>query len=93
MTHLIPDRVKQSLHIVLYDNSLIIDIGTINNMTYNRAWLTKIRTLAYPFLISLPNGYNVKVIKIGDAYLTPTLTFTKYYQYLDSSITYFLSII
>lgn len=46
-------------------------------MTYNKATLTNIRTLLYPFLITLPNGYKVKVTEIGDVYLNPILTLRK----------------
>nr|XP_019068965.1 uncharacterized protein LOC109120058 [Solanum lycopersicum] len=54
--------------------SWIIDSGATNHMTYNKALLTKIRPLAYPFLVTLPNGYKVKVTEVGDAYLNSTLT-------------------
>ncbi|XP_015168339.1 uncharacterized protein [Solanum tuberosum] len=54
--------------------SWIIDSGATNHMTYNKALLTRIRPLAYPFLVTLPNGYKVKVTEIGDAYLNSALT-------------------
>jgi len=37
--------------------SWIIYSGVSHHMTYNKAILTNIRPLPYPFLISLPNGY------------------------------------
>lgn len=58
-------------------NSWIIDSGATNHMTYNKTLLTKIRPLPYPFLVTLPNGYKVKVTEIGDAYLSPALTLHK----------------
>ncbi|XP_070005914.1 uncharacterized protein [Nicotiana sylvestris] len=50
------------------------DSGATNHMTYRKSFLTNIRTLPYPFLVTLPNGYKVKVIEIGDALLSPKLT-------------------
>ncbi|XP_015165957.1 uncharacterized protein [Solanum tuberosum] len=38
----------------------ILDSGASNHMTFNKASLTNIKTLPYPMLISLPNGYKVK---------------------------------
>jgi len=49
--------------------SWIIDSGASNHMTFNKTLLTNIRPLPYPFLITLPNGYRVKVTEIGDACL------------------------
>ncbi|XP_015161200.1 uncharacterized protein [Solanum tuberosum] len=46
--------------------SWIIDSGASHHMTYTRDTLTNLRTLPYPFLITLPNGYKVKVTEIGD---------------------------
>lgn len=46
-------------------------------MTFNKTLLTKIRTLPYPFLVTLPNGYKVKVTKIGDVHFSPTLILYK----------------
>jgi len=58
-------------------SSWIIDSGASHHMTYNKTILKNIRTLPYPFLISLPNGYKVKVTEIGDACLNPALTLCK----------------
>jgi len=49
--------------------SWIIDSGASNHMTFNKSLLTNMRPLPYPFLITLPNGYRVKVTEIGDACL------------------------
>ena len=46
-------------------------------MTYEKSTLTNIKTLPYPFLISLPNGYKIKVTQIGDACLNLALTLSK----------------
>ncbi|XP_070029778.1 uncharacterized protein [Nicotiana sylvestris] len=48
--------------------------GATNHMTYRKSFLTNIRTLPYPFLVTLPNGHKVKVTEIGDALLSPKLT-------------------
>ncbi|KAH0640051.1 hypothetical protein KY290_037339 [Solanum tuberosum] len=40
--------------------------GALHHMTYTKDALTNLRTLPYPFLITLPNGYKVKVTEIGD---------------------------
>jgi len=54
--------------------SWIIDSGASHHMTYNKTILKNIRPLPYPFLITLPNGYKVKVIESRDACLNPALT-------------------
>ncbi|XP_019260646.1 PREDICTED: uncharacterized protein LOC109238613 [Nicotiana attenuata] len=48
----------------------IIDSGASNHMTFNRHALTNITKLPYPLLISLPNGYRVKVLEFGDVILS-----------------------
>ncbi|OIS98917.1 hypothetical protein A4A49_60930, partial [Nicotiana attenuata] len=55
----------------------ILDSGTTNHMSYNESLLTNIRILPYPFLVTLPNGYKVRVTKIGDEILNPKLTLHK----------------
>ncbi|OIT29318.1 hypothetical protein A4A49_57114, partial [Nicotiana attenuata] len=52
----------------------ILDSEASNHMTYRKSFLTNIKTLPYPFLATLPNGYGVKVTEIGDAFLGPSLT-------------------
>ncbi|XP_019260034.1 PREDICTED: uncharacterized protein LOC109238064 [Nicotiana attenuata] len=42
-------------------DSWILDSGATNHMTYNKASLSNVKTLTYPFLVFLPNGYKVKV--------------------------------
>ncbi|KAH0650934.1 hypothetical protein KY284_030846 [Solanum tuberosum] len=41
-------------------NLWIIDSGASNHITFNRTSLINIRTLPFPILVSLPNGYKVK---------------------------------
>ncbi|XP_049374646.1 uncharacterized protein LOC125839700 [Solanum verrucosum] len=53
------------------------DSGATHHMTFNKSLLTNIRHLPYPFLITLPNGYKVKVTEIGDVCLNPSLTLWK----------------
>ena len=55
----------------------IIDSGASNHMTYNKSSLTNIQTLPYPILISLPNGYKVKVTEFGDVHITPKMILNK----------------
>ncbi|OIT07736.1 hypothetical protein A4A49_62856, partial [Nicotiana attenuata] len=55
-------------------DSWILDSGATNHMTYNKASLSNIKTLVYPFLVSLPNGYKVKVTIVGDVILSPQFT-------------------
>ena len=57
--------------------SWIIDLGSSHHMTYDKITLTNIRTLSYPFLISLPNGYKVKLTQVGDACLNQVVTLSK----------------
>ena len=57
--------------------SWIIDSGASHYMTYTKDNLTNLKTLPYPFLITLPNGYKVKVAEIGDVCLNSTLTLYK----------------
>ncbi|XP_070005316.1 uncharacterized protein [Nicotiana sylvestris] len=48
----------------------IIDSGASNHMTFNKHALTNITRLPYHLLISLPNGYRVKVLEFGDVILS-----------------------
>ncbi|KAL3342710.1 hypothetical protein AABB24_026641 [Solanum stoloniferum] len=50
------------------------DSGATHHMTFTKSLLNNFRPLPYPFLITLSNGYKVKVTKIGDACLNPSLT-------------------
>lgn len=54
--------------------SWIIDSVVPHYMTCNKTLLKIVRILLYPFLVNLPNGYNVKVSDIGDAFLNVDLT-------------------
>ncbi|KAH0711984.1 hypothetical protein KY289_007943 [Solanum tuberosum] len=37
----------------------LADSGASHHMTYTKDALTNLRTLPYPFLITLPNGYKI----------------------------------
>lgn len=52
----------------------IIDSGASNHMTYDKNLLFDIIPLTVPYLVSLPNGYKVKVTCTGSFALTPSLT-------------------
>ncbi|XP_060201819.1 uncharacterized protein LOC132630248 [Lycium barbarum] len=45
----------------MYDNPWILDSGATNHMTPHKNLLINIKPLTMPYLISLPNGYKVKV--------------------------------
>ena len=55
----------------------IIDSGASNHMTYNKSSLTNIQTLPYPILVSLPNGYKVKVTEYGDVHISSKMVLNK----------------
>ncbi|OIT03013.1 hypothetical protein A4A49_57631, partial [Nicotiana attenuata] len=55
----------------------IIDSGASNHMTFNKTALSNITTLPYPVLISLPNGYKVKVFQFGDVILNSEIILHK----------------
>ncbi|XP_019248747.1 PREDICTED: uncharacterized protein LOC109228013 [Nicotiana attenuata] len=58
-------------------DSWILDSGASNHMTYKKFMLTNIKTLLYPFLATLPNGYKVKVTLMGDVVMSPKFTLKK----------------
>lgn len=47
----------------------ILDSRSSNHMTFNRSHIFQIKPLVYPLLITLYNGYSVKVIEIGSVHL------------------------
>lgn len=55
----------------------ILDSVASNYMTFHRPSMSNVKTLPYLILISLPNGYKVKVTELGDVTLTPKLTLHK----------------
>ncbi|KAH0670098.1 hypothetical protein KY289_024591 [Solanum tuberosum] len=55
----------------------LADSGASHHMTYNKLALKNIRPLPYPFVITLLNGYKVKVNEVGDVCLNPVLTLHK----------------
>ncbi|OIT36487.1 hypothetical protein A4A49_60451, partial [Nicotiana attenuata] len=55
----------------------ILDSGATNHMTYNKSILTNVKILAYPYLVTLPNGYKVKVTLICDVILSPKFSLKK----------------
>ncbi|XP_019233313.1 PREDICTED: uncharacterized protein LOC109213927 [Nicotiana attenuata] len=58
-------------------DSWILHSGARNYMTFKRSLLTNTKTLVYPFLVTLPNGYKVKVTLIGDVVPSPKFTLRK----------------
>ncbi|XP_075079980.1 uncharacterized protein LOC142165297 [Nicotiana tabacum] len=57
------------------DDSLwIIDSGATNHMTPHKSLLTDITLLPLPYLVTLPNGYKVKVTCTGSLFLSPTIS-------------------
>jgi len=50
-------------------DSWILDSGASHHMTFDLTFLTNITYFPCPLLISLPNGYKVKVMKIGSVIL------------------------
>ncbi|XP_070021148.1 uncharacterized protein [Nicotiana sylvestris] len=55
----------------------ILDSGASNHMNFNKSLMSNIEFLPYPFLVVLPNGYKVKVSKIGDVVLTSKIVLQK----------------
>lgn len=55
----------------------ILDSRASHHMTFHRSFTKNIEPLPYPILISLPNGYKVKVNELGDVTLTPKITLHK----------------
>ncbi|XP_019256390.1 PREDICTED: uncharacterized protein LOC109234787 [Nicotiana attenuata] len=51
----------------------IIDSGASDHMTSTKSLLFNVQTLPVPYLVSLPNGYKVKVTNIGSLALLPDL--------------------
>ncbi|XP_070036356.1 uncharacterized protein [Nicotiana tomentosiformis] len=86
LQHLIP-AVEERVHITqtmeldqcfrTWTDTWILDSGASNHMTFNKISLVDIRILPYPLLVTLPNGYRVKVTKIGSVYLAPQITLHK----------------
>nr|XP_016443695.1 PREDICTED: uncharacterized protein LOC107769033 [Nicotiana tabacum] len=50
------------------------DLGATNNMTPHKHFLHNLQPLFAPFLITLPNGYKVKVISTGSLHLRHDIT-------------------
>jgi len=55
----------------------ILDSGATHHMTYNKTHLSDIILLPYPLLVSLPNGYKVKVTEVGNVNLISKITLHK----------------
>lgn len=71
----------------------ILDFGATNYMIFNKSMLTNTKTLIYPFLVTLPNGYKVKVTFIGDVILSPKFYLRKvFFLYLTSDSIWFMYI-
>ncbi|XP_019238963.1 PREDICTED: uncharacterized protein LOC109219019 [Nicotiana attenuata] len=56
------------------DDFWIIDSSATNHMTPHQSLLTDIKPLPLPYLVTLSNGYKVKVHCIGSLYLSPTIS-------------------
>jgi len=73
---LIPKVVTCSLACMLSQsspNKWIIDSGASNHMSYNKDFLTNITHLPIPYLVTLSNGYKVKVTYTGSFSLYPSI--------------------
>ncbi|XP_019258757.1 PREDICTED: uncharacterized protein LOC109236973 [Nicotiana attenuata] len=55
-------------------DSWILDSGATNHMTPHKHFLHNLKPLSVPFLITLPNGYKVKVISTGSLLLRHDIT-------------------
>ncbi|XP_019224674.1 PREDICTED: uncharacterized protein LOC109206313 [Nicotiana attenuata] len=58
------------------DSTWIIDSGATHHMTPNSSFLTDIKPLVLPYLVTLPNGYKVKVICTGTLTLSSEISLT-----------------
>lgn len=56
-----------------------------NHITFNKSFLSDIRTVPYPLLINLPNGYRVKVTEIGTVTLAPQIILHRFLLFLHST--------
>lgn len=54
----------------------IIDSGATNHMTTYSSFLSDIKLLIFSYLVTLPNGYKVKVTCTGTLNLTPEISLT-----------------
>nr|XP_016507541.1 PREDICTED: uncharacterized protein LOC107825227 [Nicotiana tabacum] len=73
----LPKNVAYSFNSALLTQSdsltWIIDSGASDHMTSNKDFLINIKPLPIPFLVSLPNGYKVKVTCTGSFVLTDSI--------------------
>ncbi|XP_019258158.1 PREDICTED: uncharacterized protein LOC109236429 [Nicotiana attenuata] len=58
-------------------DSWILNSGASNHMTFNKKLLCNVKTVVYPYLVSLSSGYKVKVTLIGDVILSPKFIMKK----------------
>ncbi|XP_075103874.1 uncharacterized protein LOC142178415 [Nicotiana tabacum] len=58
----------------LSDDTWILDSGVTNHMTPHKQFLHNLKPLPKPFLITLPNGYKVKVVSTGSLHLRADIT-------------------
>uniref|UniRef100_A0A1S3X6K3 Uncharacterized protein n=1 Tax=Nicotiana tabacum TaxID=4097 RepID=A0A1S3X6K3_TOBAC len=76
-TTITADQYKQLINILqqvqshLNPGSWIIDSGATDHMTYDKNLLTNITDSPIPILVTLPNGYKVKVTSIGPSLKKP----------------------
>lgn len=64
------------------DLTWIIDSGDADHMTSNKDFLSNLTPLHVPYLVSLPNGYRVKV--------TNTISFTLHPSLIPHNVLYIL---
>ncbi|XP_070021176.1 uncharacterized protein [Nicotiana sylvestris] len=58
----------------LSDDTCILDSGATNHVTPHKQFLHNLKPLAQPFLITIPNGYNVKAVSTGSLHLRADIT-------------------
>ncbi|XP_070047491.1 uncharacterized protein [Nicotiana tomentosiformis] len=68
------NSVMHSLFAQLGRIPWILHSGAINHMTHHKHVLHNIKLLPSPYLITLPNGYKVKVISTGSLHLRQDIT-------------------
>lgn len=76
MSQFTTDCVALSFTSQLQDNTWIIDSGATNHMISNKNLIQDIQTLPFPCLVTLPNGYKVKIYNTGSLFLNSDFILT-----------------